>query len=103
MTVILKETSIEESDEAKSGIFIDSPLYAADMLSEASVKKAGYFDAAKVQRLAAKCETNAGQLLSERENMALAGILSTQLLHRQFIEEFPTSPPLQPREVKVFE
>ena len=88
-----------------SGCFFNdqSPEYVADMLSEASVKKAGYFDAAKVQRLAAKCETNAGKLLSERENMALAGILSTQLLHRQFIEEFPSSPPLQPREVKVFE
>jgi asparagine synthase (glutamine-hydrolysing) len=59
------------------------------MLSETSVKKAGYFDPAKVERLAAKCRTNAGQLLSERENMAIAGILSTQLLHRQFIEAFP--------------
>jgi asparagine synthase (glutamine-hydrolysing) len=59
------------------------------MLSEAALRRGGYFDPAKVGRLAAKCRTNAGQLLSERENMALVGILSTQLLHRQFIEEFP--------------
>jgi asparagine synthase (glutamine-hydrolysing) len=74
-----------------SGCFFtdESPDYVAEMLSEASVKKAGYLDPAKVERLAAKCRTNAGQLLSERENMALAGILSTQLLHRQFIEAFP--------------
>jgi asparagine synthase (glutamine-hydrolysing) len=74
-----------------SGCFFndESPEYVADMLSEASVKKAGCFDPSKVERLAAKCRTNAGRLLSERENMALVGILSTQLLHRQFIEEFP--------------
>jgi asparagine synthase (glutamine-hydrolysing) len=74
-----------------SGCFFNDgpPDYVADMLSQASIKKAGCFDPAKVERLAAKCRTNAGKLLSERENMALVGILSTQLLHRQFIEEFP--------------
>jgi asparagine synthase (glutamine-hydrolysing) len=74
-----------------SGCFFnDEPQdYVADMLSEASIKKAGYFDPAKVERLVAKCKTNAGQLLSERENMALVGILSTQLLDHQFIQNFP--------------
>jgi asparagine synthase (glutamine-hydrolysing) len=66
-----------------------TPEYVSALLSEAAVKKAGYFDPLKVERLTAKCRAKAGQLLSERENMALAGILSTQLLHRQFIEEFP--------------
>jgi asparagine synthase (glutamine-hydrolysing) len=74
-----------------SGCFFNDqpPDYVAEMLSEAALRRGGYFDPAKVERLAAKCRTNAGQLLSERENMALVGILSTQLLHRQFIEEFP--------------
>ena len=74
-----------------SGCFFnDEPAeYVADMLSETSIKKAGCFDPAKVERLAAKCRTNAGQLLSERENMALVGILSTQLLDHQFIQNFP--------------
>ena len=30
--------------------------------------------------------------LNERENMAIAGIISTQLLHDQFIENFPVKP-----------
>jgi asparagine synthase (glutamine-hydrolysing) len=74
-----------------SGCFFNDkpPDYVADMLSEASIKKAGCFDPAKVQRLVAKCRTNAGQLLSERENMALVGILSTQLLDHQFIQNVP--------------
>ena len=73
------------------------------MLSPQQSRKPGYFDAAKVERLAAKCKTNAGQLLSERENMAVAGIISTQLLHRQFIEGFPgPGPPGQTVEPKCF-
>ena len=74
-----------------SGCFFNDepPDYVAEMLSETSIKKAGCFDPVKVDRLAAKCRTNAGQLLSERENMALVGILSTQLLDHQFIQNFP--------------
>jgi asparagine synthase (glutamine-hydrolysing) len=77
-----------------SGCFFNDepPDYVAELLSEASLRKAGYFDPAKVERLAAKCRTNAGQLLSERENMALVGILSTQLLDHQFIRNSPSRP-----------
>jgi asparagine synthase (glutamine-hydrolysing) len=87
-----------------SGCFFNDkpPEYVAEMLSETCIKKAGYFDAAKVEKLAAKCEQRAGQLLSERENMALVGILSTQLLHQLFIEEFPSASSRQPLEAKVY-
>jgi asparagine synthase (glutamine-hydrolysing) len=73
-----------------SGSFfgLRTPEYVFAMLSESAVKKAGYFDPSKVERLTAKCRDKAGWLLSERENMALAGILSTQLLHHQFVEKF---------------
>jgi asparagine synthase (glutamine-hydrolysing) len=59
------------------------------MLSESAILEAGLFDADKVGRLAAKCRKGQGQLLSERENMAVVGILSTQLLYDQFIRDFP--------------
>jgi asparagine synthase (glutamine-hydrolysing) len=65
------------------------PAYVAELLSDTGLKRAGFFDPAKVQRLVAKCQQQEGRLVSERENMALVAILSTQLLHRQFIEEFP--------------
>ncbi|GAB6904346.1 Asparagine synthetase [Desulfosarcina cetonica] len=65
-----------------------APAYVADLLSEPKLKRFGYFDAQKVARLVAKCGQGNGALLSERENMAVVGILSTQLIHHQFIEDF---------------
>ena len=62
----------------------NAPEYVGEMLSEKSLQKYGYFDSHKVGRLVAKCNKQSGALLSERENMALVGILSTQLLCSQF-------------------
>ncbi|MDA8140684.1 MAG: asparagine synthase (glutamine-hydrolyzing) [Desulfobacteraceae bacterium] len=67
----------------------DPPEYVPELLSEAGLKKSGYFYPAKVQRLVAKCRQQDGHLASERENMALVAILSTQLLDQQFIQNFP--------------
>ena len=61
-----------------------APDYVAEMLSEKVLQEYGYFDSRKVGRLVAKCKKQSGALLSERENMALVGILSTQLLCSQF-------------------
>jgi asparagine synthase (glutamine-hydrolysing) len=48
------------------------------------------FDAPKVSRLLRKIRTAPD--LSEVDNMALAGVLSSQILHSQFIDDFPRSP-----------
>lgn len=66
--------------------------WVAEVLSSAALNAYGYFDAAAVAALAKKAA--AGAPLGETDNMALAGILSTQLLHRQFIEDFRPAPPL---------
>ncbi len=79
-----------------------SPAYVALLLSEEAIKSKGYFDHRKVARIAAKCIQNRGQLLSERENMALVAILSTQLLDHLFIRNFPAFPIQEPENVKVF-
>ncbi len=42
-----------------------------EMLSAEKIKSYGYFDAKKVSMLVKKCIQNKGQLVSERENMAL--------------------------------
>jgi asparagine synthase (glutamine-hydrolysing) len=47
------------------------------------VGRAGYFDPQAVQRLVAKCR--AGGVVGVGDNMAFVGILSTQLLHSQFV------------------
>ncbi len=64
--------------------------YVEELLSPESIVASGYFDADAVSRLVAKCRR--GLELSERDNMALAGVLSTQLVHRLFVEDFAPRP-----------
>ena len=60
--------------------------YVRDLLSESVVRKAGLFDADKVARLVRKLE--APGACSEVDAMALAGLVSSQLLHEQYIGHF---------------
>lgn len=67
--------------------------YVQELLSPEAIRAAGYFAPQAVTRLVKKAQGS--HPFSERDNMALAGILSTQLLHHQFIENFsgrPASP-----------
>ncbi len=63
--------------------------YVNDLLSEDSLKETGYFDQKKVQFLVAKFRREGYSVQNETQNMAMVGILSTQLLHRQYLEDFP--------------
>ncbi|MFC1652877.1 asparagine synthase (glutamine-hydrolyzing) [Planctomycetota bacterium] len=56
------------------------------MLSESALRDAEIFDAQKTRKLLLKLQTRG--TLSEVENMALVGILSTQSLHKQFIADY---------------
>ncbi len=58
------------------------PGYVAEMLSEESILHDGIFDPLPVQNLATKLDN--GLIASARDNMALVGLISTQLLVRQF-------------------
>jgi asparagine synthase (glutamine-hydrolysing) len=61
--------------------------YVKELLTEESLDQAGYFDSQKVRFLLAKYEKSGDA--SEVQDMALVGILTTQLLHQQFIDHFP--------------
>ena len=61
--------------------------YTREALSERSLERAGLFDAGKVSRLLRKLQNLDSP--SEIDNMALVGILSSQLVYQQFIEDFP--------------
>lgn len=76
-------------------------VYVDDMLSDTALREKGYFDPARVSALVAKCRRDAAGLLSERENMALVGILSTQLLDEQMIRRFPHGPIKEPENPMV--
>lgn len=68
-----------------SSFFADAqPLdYVAELLSPRRLDDAGLFDAAAVGKLMEKCRT--GRALGFGDNMAFLGVLSTMLLHEQFI------------------
>lgn len=67
-----------------------SPAYVRELLSPDGVRGPGYFHQQGVARLVKRAQ--GARPLSERDNMALVGILSTQLLHHQFLESFPGRP-----------
>jgi asparagine synthase (glutamine-hydrolysing) len=57
--------------------------YVADLFSPAKISAAGYFDATSTEKLFDKCR--AGRAMGFADNMAFVAILSTMLLHEQFI------------------
>lgn len=57
-----------------------------ELLGRSAIESAGLFDAAKVARLLGKVQMV--DRVSEVDGMALAGILSTQIVHRLFVEQF---------------
>ena len=59
--------------------------YVAELLSPDSIAAAGLFNPTAVEKLRAKIER--GMAIGTKDNMALVGILSTQLLIEQFINQ----------------
>jgi len=62
--------------------------WVAELLDESRLQDSGVFDPPAVGKLMAKCA--AGRAIGFGDNMAFIGVLSTQLLHEQFIG--PSSP-----------
>jgi asparagine synthase (glutamine-hydrolysing) len=63
------------------------PVYKY-LLSENKIKEYGYFDSGKIDRLFQKIVRFQGANISARDDMAVVAIISTQLLHYHFIENF---------------
>ncbi len=69
----------------------DAPEYVEQMLSESAVAEAGVFSPQAVTQLYRKCSGRADESqFSNADNMALVGVLSTQLLHHQYVRARPT-------------
>ncbi len=68
--------------------------WVAEVLSPQAIEAAGYFNATAVASLVKKI-TRFGHL-GETDDMTLAGLLSTQLVHQQFIAHFAPLPPIGP-------
>jgi asparagine synthase (glutamine-hydrolysing) len=63
----------------------DAPTYISEMLSEQQLQRSGIFDGSKANQLYKKMRSK--NQVSEMDNMALAGILSTQILHHLFVDK----------------
>ena len=80
----------------------DSPSYVDEILSEDSLKCHGVFNPAYVARLKAKCTKLSHAHLSFKDNMSIIGILSTELLITQFIDNFKSPDRISKEEFKVW-
>ena len=69
-----------------------TPDYVTELLSTEKINASGLFKAPAVSQMTQKIQR--GQPLSETDDMALAGILSTQLVYTQFIDRFEKLPPI---------
>jgi len=88
--IIRRKKQPYRSPDALCFVRSDAPEYVAQLLSREAVRDAGVFDPDRVRRLYEKClqqgRSKATEgLFSNLDNMAFVGILSTQLLHHQFI------------------
>jgi asparagine synthase (glutamine-hydrolysing) len=69
-------------------LFSGSELsWVEELLGERKLREYGYFDERRVALLLAKARR--GRATTFRDNMALVGILTTQLWHHHFVERFP--------------
>ena len=77
-----------------------TPDYVREMLSPGAIKETGIFKTGPVEQLVAKIE--GGAAVGETDDMALVGILSTQLVHHNFVKNFRRTEPLSANDrVKV--
>ncbi|WP_416674496.1 asparagine synthase (glutamine-hydrolyzing) [Egbenema bharatensis] len=64
----------------------DSPSYVADLLSDSALQDSALFNPLAVAQLVRKAQS--GAQLSEVDDMAIAGVISAQLVHHLFVREF---------------
>ena len=77
-----------------SEVFFQKPEsdFLEYMVSDVYLKKAGMFDEDKVAKLLSRFRNSDSPVSNEVQNMAVVGILSTQLLYHHFIIIFPLKP-----------
>jgi asparagine synthase (glutamine-hydrolysing) len=86
------------------GAFVgpDAPDYVRELLAPSRLAAAGIFTPEAVARVVRKCETGAPRdAVSETDEMALVGVLSTMLLHDRFVASPRLAEPLAPDRVVV--
>jgi asparagine synthase (glutamine-hydrolysing) len=73
--------------DAASFFYRENLDWVDDLTNESTVKNAGVFIPNAVSQLTAKCRQVKGLNMSNTDNMRIVAILSTMLLHHQYIEQ----------------
>jgi asparagine synthase (glutamine-hydrolysing) len=94
--IIHRKKQPYRAPDAASFLAQDAPEYIQELFSERVLKSNGVFNSEAVRGLYDKCISKRDKvhepgLFSNTDNMAFVGILSTQLVVRQFIETFEPS------------
>jgi len=88
--ILVRKKQPYRAPDAMSFVGPESPDWICDLLQPPAVAAAGIFRPAAVEQLWTKVRARRdGGPFSNADNMALVGVLSTQLLHRQFVAERP--------------
>ena len=86
------------------GAFVgaDAPDYVRELLAPERLAAAGVFAPEAVEKIVRKCEAGAPRdAVSETDEMALVGVLSTMILHDRFVASPQFAEPLVPDRVVV--
>lgn len=73
-----------------------TPDYVRDLLQPENLRASGFFKPGMVEQLVRKIAS--GSAIGETDDMALVGIISTLLVHRQFVTHFRKAKPLDDRD-----
>ncbi len=93
-SILTRKKQPYRAPDALAFVISEAPSWVEEMMNEKAVGEAGVFEPKTVSALWKKCKTRAkaGQF-SNTDNMAVVGILSTQLLHQEFIRKYPEPGP----------
>jgi asparagine synthase (glutamine-hydrolysing) len=88
--IIARKKQPYRAPDALSFVAKGAPGYIDEVLSESALRDANVFEPLAVMQLLHKCRARGSEgQFSNTDNMALVGVLSTQLLYRQFIAGRP--------------
>lgn len=89
--IVVRKKQPYRAPDAMAFVQPQTPQWVSEMLSDESIRAVGAFDPVAVARLREKLRARASDTapFSNGDNMAVVGILSTQLLHEQLIRRAP--------------
>jgi asparagine synthase (glutamine-hydrolysing) len=90
--ILARQKQPYRAPDALSFVGPGAPDWIGELMRPAAIADAGVFDAKVVDALWQKCRARAdGGQFSNADNMAVVGVLSTQLVHHQLLREAPTT------------